>query len=121
MKRQSYGKIINISSGSILSGNARRIHYVTSKAGLLGFTRSMAASLGEHNICVNTLMPGGTASEGTLLAYGAEFYERSATNKALKRTQKPEDLVGTVIYLSSSDSDFVTGAAILVDGGNHMY
>ncbi len=121
MREQGSGKIVNISSTSILTGNPKRAHYVASKAGILGLTRSLAASYGQYNICVNTLMPGSTASEGTIAAYGEDFFERGRANKALKRIQKPEDLVGTVIFLSSSDSDFITGAAIGVDGGHHMY
>ncbi len=121
MKQRRYGKIINISSGSILSGNAKRIHYVTSKAGLIGFTRSMAKALGDYNICVNTLMPGSTASEGAIAVYGEEFFQQGYAGRALKRVQQPKDLVGAVVYLSSSDSDFVTGAALGVDGGHHMY
>ena len=121
MKSRSYGKIINISSGAILNGNPKRVHYVTSKAGLVGFTRSLALSLGEHNICVNTIMPGPIASEGTLAAYGSEHYQQPPPNQALRRVGKPEDLVGTVIFLTSSDSDFVTGATIAVSGGARMY
>jgi 3-oxoacyl-[acyl-carrier protein] reductase len=121
MKRQGYGKIINISSGSILSGNALRIHYVTSKAGLIGLTRSLARALGDYHICVNTLMPGSTASEGTLAAYPYEHLERNAGLRAFKRVERPEDLVGTVVFLASADSDFITGQAILVDGGARMY
>lgn len=121
MKQQRYGKIINISSGSILSGNPLRLHYVTSKAGLIGFTRSLARALGEYNICVNTLMPGSVASEGTLAAYPYEVFERAAAERCFKRVAQPEDLVGTVIFLASSDSDFITGQAILVDGGARMY
>ncbi|MSQ27774.1 MAG: 3-oxoacyl-ACP reductase FabG [Dehalococcoidia bacterium] len=121
MRRQKYGKIVNISSSSILPGNPKRIHYVTSKAGIIGFSRSMARALGDDNICVNSVMPGSTASEGTIIAYGQEFFDRAVASKPLKRVQKPEDLVGTIIFLSSSDSDFITGAAINVDGGVYPY
>ncbi|MEK7216174.1 MAG: glucose 1-dehydrogenase [Chloroflexota bacterium] len=121
MKQRRYGKIINISSGSIMSGNPKRIHYVTSKAGLIGFTRSMARALGEYNICVNSLMPGSTASEGAIAVYGEQFFQQGYAGRALKRVQQPEDLVGALLYLSSADSDFVTGAALGVDGGHHMY
>jgi 3-oxoacyl-[acyl-carrier protein] reductase len=121
MKAQNYGKIINISSGSILIGNPVRVHYVTSKAGIIGLTRSLAKPFGEYNICVNSIMPGSTASEGILEAYPHEILERAAAQRSLKRIMQPEDLVGTVIFLASSDSDFMTGQAILVDGGAKMY
>lgn len=121
MRAQKYGKIINISSSSLLFGNPKRIHYVTSKAALLGFSRSLARALGDDNICVNTIMPGGTDSEGLRAFQGEAYIQRMGANKAFKRVQKPEDLVGTVLFLASSDSDFITGAAIVVDGGNAMY
>ena len=121
MRAQKYGKIINISSSSLLFGNPKRIHYVTSKAALLGFSRSLARALGDDNICVNTIMPGGTDSEGLRAFQGEAYIQRMGGNKAFKRVQKPEDLVGTVLFLASSDSDFITGAAIVVDGGDAMY
>ena len=121
MRAQSYGKI-NISSDSIMAGNPKRIHYVTSKAGLLGFTRSLARALGEHHIAVNTIMPGSTASEGAIAAYGPEFFQRQLSgNKAFKSIQQPEDLVGAVIFLSSDYSDYITGQTLAVNGGTSMY
>ena len=121
MQAQAYGKIINISSASILSGNSMRLHYVTSKAGLIGFTRSLARALGEHNICVNTVMPGSVASEGALAVYPEQFWQQIAATRCFKRVQQPEDLVGAIIFLASGDSDFITGQAINVDGGSYMY
>ena len=121
MRQQQYGRIINISSSSILMGNALRIHYVTSKAGLIGFTRSLARSLGEHNICVNSIMPGSTASEGTLKSYPYEMFQQVAAARSIKRVQEPDDLVGAVLFLASEESSFITGQAINVDGGHMMY
>jgi len=121
MKAQRYGKIINISSGAVMSGNPKRIHYVTSKAALLGFTRSLARALGDYNICVNNVLPGGTASEGLMAAQGADYLKGTVSNKAFKRVQQPEDIVGTVVFLASADSDFITGCSLVVDGGMHMY
>ncbi len=120
MKEQMYGKIINISSSSIMTGNPKRIHYVTSKAGLVGYTRSLAHALGEYNICVNTLMPGSTASEGIVAAYPEGQLERAAVRRAFKRVELPEDLVGGLIFLSSSDSDFMTGQSLVINGGDKM-
>lgn len=121
MKQQNYGKIINISSASIFSGNPRRTHYVTSKMGLIGLSRSLAQALGKHNICVNSILPGSTASEGTREAYGADHFTRPPQGRAIPRVQLPEDLVGTVIFLASTDSDFMTGQALVVDGGVALY
>ena len=121
MRKQRYGKIINISSGTALKGSASRIHYVTSKAGILGFTRTLAREVGGDNICVNCVAPGSTLSEenpdeGILKMRGA-----AAADRALRRVQKPEDLVGAVAFFASSDSDFITGQTLVVDGGAHMH
>ena len=120
MKEQRYGKIINISSGAVLGGNPKRVHYVTSKAALIGMSRSLARAVGDYNIGVNCLMPGGTASE-TLMAVQGPNYLQNVSGKAFKRVQVPEDLVGPLIFLASSESDYMTGTAMLVDGGSHMY
>jgi len=121
MRKQRYGKIINISSGTALKGSASRIHYVTSKAGILGFTRTLAREVGGDNICVNCVAPGSTLSEenpdeGVLKIRGA-----AAADRALRRVQTPEDLVGAVAFFASSDSDFITGQTLVVDGGSCMH
>lgn len=120
MKKQGSGKIINISSGAPFSGRGMRIHYVTSKAGVLGFTRTLARELGEFGITVNTLAPGSTLSEGQGDATAVSHREQATATRCLKRIQTPEDLVGTMVYLCSSDSDFMTGETLVVDGGNVM-
>lgn len=120
MKKQNYGKIVNISSGSIFAGQGMRIHYVTSKAGILGFTRTLARELGDFGITVNTLSPGSTLSEPEDNAKAVEFRKAAVGNRCLKRVQLPEDLVGAMIFLCSSESDFMTGQTMIVDGGNMM-
>ena len=87
MLPRKWGRIINISSSSVLVGNARRIHYVASKMGVLGFTRSLAAALGDYNICVNSIMPGAVMDESTIAAYGREWYEKAPLTRPLKRIQ----------------------------------
>jgi len=120
MRKRKWGRIINISSSSIICGNAKRIHYVTSKMGIIGFTRSLSAAVGDDNICVNAIMPGATMDDSTIEAYGKEWYQGPLT-RPIKRIQVPEDLVGTVLFLSSDDSSFITGQAICVDGGEFKY
>ncbi len=122
MKSQKKGKIINISSGTALGGTPFFLHYVTSKAGVIGFTRALARELGADNISVNAITPGLTISgpqqEGTLTP--EQLLDRRK-KRSFQRDQKPDDLVGTVVFLASDDSDFITGQTINVDGGANMY
>jgi 3-oxoacyl-[acyl-carrier protein] reductase len=122
MKQQRKGKIINISSGTVLSGSPLFLHYVSSKAGVIGFTRALAREVGNDNICVNSIMPGltisGSNQEGVMTP---EQLADRRKRRCFQRDQHPADLVGTVIFLSSDDSDFMTGQAISVDGGANMY
>jgi len=122
MKSQGKGKIINISSGTALGGTPFFLHYVTSKAGVIGFTRALARELGTDNICVNAITPGLTISgpqqEGVLTP---EQLQDRRRRRAFQRDQYPQDLVGTMIFLCSADSDFITGQTINVDGGANMY
>jgi 3-oxoacyl-[acyl-carrier protein] reductase len=120
MRRQGKGKIINISSGTALSGSPTRIHYVTSKAGVIGFTRCLAREVGGSGICVNAIAPGSTLSEENPTPEIVRFREQRVKDRAIPRMQRPEDLVGAAIYLASDASDFVTGQTLVVDGGGVM-
>jgi len=122
MRQRGKGKIINISSGTIMDGGGgTRAHYVASKAGVMGLTRTLAQELGKDNICVNTLAPGSTLSEVNPTPEVLAFRQRTASGRALKRVERPDDLVGTVLFLASDDADFITGQMILVDGGDKMH
>jgi 3-oxoacyl-[acyl-carrier protein] reductase len=122
MRQRGKGKIINISSGTIMDGGGgTRAHYVASKAGVMGLTRTLAQELGKDNICVNTLAPGSTLSEADPTPEVLAFRERTASGRALKRVERPDDLVGTVLFLASDDADFITGQMIVVDGGDKMH
>ncbi len=122
MKERKKGKIVNISSGTALGGTPFFLHYVTSKAGVIGFTRALARELGGDNISVNAITPGLTISgpqqEGVLTP---EQLADRRKRRSFQRDQKPDDLVGTVVFLASDDSDFITGQTINVDGGANMY
>ena len=121
MRKQRYGKIINISSGTALKGSASRIHYVTSKAGIIGFTRTLAMEIGKDNICVNCIAPGSTLSEENADEALIKYRQAAASTRALQRLQRPEDLVGAVAFFASADSDFITGQTLVVDGGACMH
>src|SRR5438067_6687769 len=122
MKQQGKGKIINISSGTVLGGSPYFLHYVSSKSAVIGFTRALAREVGDDNICVNSIMPGLTISsanqEGVMTA---EQLADRRKRRAFYRDQYPQDLVGTVIFLSSDDSDFMTGQSIAVVGDMKMH
>jgi len=120
MKKQGKGKIINLSSETAFTGSKGFIHYVTSKGGIISFTRSLAAELGQYGICVNTIAPGLTDTEaGRTLIDDIVKYDVSRT--PLGRLEQPKDLVGAMIFLASDESDFITGQALIVDGGRYMH
>src|SRR6266850_2292721 len=115
MQKQKSGKIINISSNVALTGNPNYIHYVTSKGALIAMTRAMARELGDYNICVNTVSPGFVVTEGRQVD---PAYEKvRAQQRSINRSQVETDLVGTVLFLSSPASDFMTGQLLNVGGG----
>jgi len=122
MIAQRGGKIINISSGVAYKGAKGLVHYVTSKAAVLGLTRALARDLGAYQICVNTIAPGLIVSD-SLLANQPDMdgiRRTAATTRSLAHEGEPRDLLGTLLFLASPDSDFVTGQTIVLDGGTLM-
>jgi NAD(P)-dependent dehydrogenase (short-subunit alcohol dehydrogenase family) len=93
---------------------------VTSKGAIVAMSRCLARELGGDGICVNTLAPGLTTSEKVLSNpdWQGAVAEGIVASRAIKREQKPDDLIGTLIYLASTDSDFLTGQVVVVDGGS---
>ncbi len=120
MKARKRGKIVNVTSSTFFKGNENFLHYVSSKGAVVAMTRSLARELGDYNINVNAIAPGQTMSEANMKR-GEETDARSLQIRLLKRRLLPEDLVGTAIYLSSSDSDMMTGQVLLVDGGTAFH
>jgi NAD(P)-dependent dehydrogenase (short-subunit alcohol dehydrogenase family) len=120
MKAQQSGKIINATSSTFFKGNEDFLHYVSSKGAVVAMTRSLARELGEYNINVNAIAPGQTLSEANLKR-GDKVDSNSLRIRLLKKRLYPEDLVGTIIYLSSPDSDMMTGQVLLVDGGTAFH
>ncbi len=120
MRRQAYGKIINIGSTTMIGGLINRLHYVTSKGAILAMTRALARELGPQGIRVNTLALGivMNASVEASMAAKPGQHESMLAAKSIKKDLYPADIVGTLIFLSSADSDAVTGQFILVNQGS---
>lgn len=116
MRRNGSGSIVNIGSDTMLSGVAGLSHYTASKGAVFALTRTLASELGADGIRVNTIALGFTETESAL-SHPGDAAARSVQRRALARTQLPDDVVGTVAWLLSSDAQFVTGQLIAVNGG----
>jgi NAD(P)-dependent dehydrogenase (short-subunit alcohol dehydrogenase family) len=110
---------VNVASGTLFKGSTGMMHYVASKGAVVAMTRVMARELGGFNISVNAIAPGFTESE-----MAGEIAKRSGPtvqSRCFKRPQTPDDLTGTIVFLSSGESDFITGQTIVVDGGSVLH
>jgi 3-oxoacyl-[acyl-carrier protein] reductase len=117
LKQQRSGKIINVASGTFFHGTGDMPHYTSSKGGVVALTRVLARQLGPWNINVNCFTPGSTMSEEEITDAVRQRRESSARSRAFARVEVPEDVVGTPLFLASSDSDFMTGQVLVVEGG----
>jgi len=117
MREAQWGRIINMSSGSISLGRPNYLHYTTSKSALIGMTRSMARELGPHGITVNAVLPGPVFTEIPRETVTPAQKVALIGMQSVPRAQEPRDLVGTLLFLGSEGSAFVTGQSITVDGG----
>ncbi|HVD75932.1 MAG TPA: glucose 1-dehydrogenase [Xanthobacteraceae bacterium] len=121
MIARGYGKIINIGSGTAYRGIPWMLHYVTTKGGIMAFTRALARELGGNGIRVNTLAPGFTLSDTVMSENPGHVQtarDPAIQSRSLRRDQHPQDLLGALVFLASADSDFITGQTLAVDGGN---
>lgn len=119
MTKKRYGKIINISSVVGISGNAGQSNYAASKAGIIGFTKSIAKELASRNITANAVAPGFIQTDMTNVLKD-EIKEAIETTIPLKRLGTAEDVAKVVKFLASDDSNYITGQVINVDGGMLM-
>ena len=121
MKAQRRGKILTVASGTFFLGVGDMPHYTTSKGGVIGMTRVMAKQLGPWNINVNCFTPGSTMSEDHVTDEVRARRERGIGGRAFRRIEVPEDVTGTALFLASSDSDFMTGQILVVEGGGILH
>jgi NAD(P)-dependent dehydrogenase (short-subunit alcohol dehydrogenase family) len=120
MRAAGKGSIVNIASLAATYGMPYALHYTTSKGAVIGLTRGLARELGRDNIRVNSVAPSAVATEGTREFFGVKHEKALDTvrqGQSIQRTLQPDDLVGTVAWLLSDASAFVTGQTISVDGG----
>ena len=117
MREARWGRIINMSSGSILLGRPHYLHYTTSKSALIGMTRSLARELGAHGITVNAVLPGPVFTEVPRETVTPVQKKAIVGMQCVPRPQEPRDLIGTLLFLASEGSGFLTGQSITVDGG----
>ena len=122
MMRQKYGKIVNVASGTVFKGPPLLLHYVTSKGAIVAMTRSLARELGDHGVRVNAIAPGLVMSDSVVAnpAWDEARVGGNTVSRCIKREATPEDMVGTVVFLASAESDFITGQTLVVDGGSVM-
>jgi 3-oxoacyl-[acyl-carrier protein] reductase len=121
MQAQGRGKIINIASITFFFGPEGLLHYVATKGGVIGFTRSLARELGPHNINVNAVSPGAIPTHTEADMDPEERRRIVLASQSIKRRGTPEDIANLVCFLASDESDFITGQSIGVDGGWIMH
>ena len=119
MRTQRYGKIVNVGSTTMVSGLPNRLHYVTAKGAILAMTRAMATELGADGIRVNTISYGLITNAVTEAEFAVHPEKRKAIigERAMAKDLYAEDLLGTLVYLCSADSDAVTGQCLVIDNG----
>lgn len=116
MKAQKYGRIINASSIAGVYGNFGQTNYSAAKAGVIGFTKSLAREVGKDGITVNAIAPGYIQTEMTA-SIPQEFQEKIIASIPVRRAGKPEDVANAYLYLASEEAGFVNGSVLHVDGG----
>lgn len=123
LKQSGRGRVINISSVTALLGQPFLLHYVSSKGGMIAFTRALAREVGVEAITVNAVTPGAILTEAEVESFPdrEEVERRQLAVQSLKRRGLPEDIAGVAVFLASDDASFITGQTINVDGGWAMH
>jgi 3-oxoacyl-[acyl-carrier protein] reductase len=121
MRKCKYGRIINISSGTVLSGRPNYLHYVSTKSAVIGFTRALAREVGKDNITVNTVSPGPIYTEVERDTVSPEQKELMLRQQCIQREGTPQDVTGIISFLCSEEAGYMSGQMLLVDGGKGMH
>ncbi len=117
MQERKWGRIINVSSGTVTMGRETYLHYITSKSAVIGMTRAMARELGDWNITVNTFWPAVTKTEVERPSVPNALFEKFAEMQCIHRLSDMDDLSAGVMFICSDDAGFMTGQGLAVDGG----
>lgn len=118
MVEAGWGRIINMATGSCFLPNPNMVHYISSKMGVIGITRALATEISDRGVTINAIAPSYVPTPGTVSTAASEDeFDEIAQLQAIKRVQMPADLVGTVSFLASDDSAFITAQTFSVDGG----
>ena len=120
MTGHGWGRVINFGSASVFEGTPGQAHYVAAKAGIVGFSRSIARELGQYGITVNVITPGLTVTAAVRDHFPAAILDAQRQRRAIQRDEVPADLVGPVFFLASEDAAFMSGQTLNVDGGKFM-
>ncbi|GIH72406.1 3-oxoacyl-ACP reductase [Sphaerimonospora thailandensis] len=118
MRKLGRGKIVNVASAAVFQGRPNYLHYVSSKAALIGLTGALASEVGNDGITVNAVAPGSTETEVPRSTVTPDQVQQIIARQAIHRRQVSDDVVGAVSFLVSADSDFITGQTLTVDGGS---
>src|SRR5262249_1905382 len=122
MKARGYGRVVNVSSATFFIGYPEMVAYISSKGGIVGFTRALANEAGAHGITVNCVTPGLIETEGVQVEDPTgELFEEIVGGQAVKRRGQPEDIAEVIAYLASPTASFITGQTVNVDGGHRFH
>jgi NAD(P)-dependent dehydrogenase (short-subunit alcohol dehydrogenase family) len=119
MRQRGYGRIVNLSSDTVMLGLPGLSAYIAAKAGVIGFTRTLANELGPAGVTVNAVLPGLVASE-TVLRDLEHLFEWTIEQQPIKRRGEPADIAECVAYLTSPSAGFITGQSVAVNGGQRF-
>jgi 3-oxoacyl-[acyl-carrier protein] reductase len=118
MREHGGGKIVNVATNLVWVGLAGMVHYIAAKSGVIGFTRALAREVGRYGITVNALAPGAVPPPLDRLSPASRTSMDSIIEyQCVRRPEQPEDLAKVLLFLASSDSDFMSGQVVTVDGG----